>query len=454
MKSAFDNLVQNLPGKYIQISGSAHETTDLDKLRYSHKLIRSLTSALLSHGAKLIVAAGSEEMVNPENPSWETALYYDWNVLETIGNFIDLQNSINPSPSNPLVIIVSSEKAESQIPKWRQELWNHLLATGVIHLERLPPGWNSGGYRRAREAEYGDCLLIVGGGEGVEHSSQLYVKVGKPVVPIDLQIKSRYLDGKGGAPELSREALSYPTKYLGPIENGTTRLANISTQDGCASIKQIVPRILQLLDETVAISKNKEIRTAEEKSRTVFVVHGRNYELRDSMFNFLRTIGLEPIEWTQAVKWTGKGSPPITEILDVAFERAQATVVLMSPDDEARLRPKFQSENDPPHERNLVPQARANVIFEAGMAFGRDFDRTVLVEVGKLRPFTDISGLHTIRLDDSADKRHALAMRLRTAGCQVNLNGTDWHSAGDFRIVMEIEHPVVYPNFPFTEDEC
>ena len=453
MKSVFDNLAQHLPGKYIQISGSAHQTTDLDKLRYSHNLIRFLTNALLSHGAKLIVAAGSEEMVNPENPSWETALYYDWNVLETIGNFIDLQNSINSPPSNPLVIIVSSEKAEGQIPKSRKELWNHLLATRVIHLERLPPGWNSGGYRRAREVEYGDCLLIVGGGEGVEHSSQLYVKVGKPVVPIDLQIKSRYLDGKGGAPDISREALSNPTKYLGPIDYGTTRLANISTRDGRASIEQIGPRIIHLLDETVAISKNRMMRTEEEKSRRVFVVHGRNEELRDSMFSFLRSIGLEPIEWTQAVKWTGKGSPPITEILDVAFERAQATVVLMTPDDEARLRSRFHSENATQYEKDLVPQARANVIFEAGMAFGRDSDRTVLVEIGELRPFSDIAGLHTIRIDNSTEKRQALAMRLQTAGCQVNLNGTDWHSTGDFRIILEIEHAVVHPYCPFSDDE-
>ena len=434
LKAGFDGLKQNLSGKYIQIAGSAHETTDLDILRYSHKLIRYLTSVLLSYGAKFIVAVGSEEMVDPENPSSEMALYYDWDVLETIGDYINHQNSINSTPSYPLVIIVSSEKAERQIPEWRQDLWNNLLTTQAIHLVRLPPGWNSGGCRRVREVEYGNGLLIVGGGEGVEHSSQLYVKTGKPVVPIDLPIKAKYLDGKGGAPEISREALSYPTKYLGPIENGTTRLAGISTQNGYASIQQIGPRILQLLDETVAMSKNKEMRTAEEKSRRVFVVHGRNDELRDSMFNFLRSIGLEPIEWTQAVKWTGKGSPPITEILDVAFERAQATVVLMTPDDEARLRPRFQSENAPPQEREWLPQARANVIFEAGMAFGRDFDKTVLVEVGQLRPFSDIVGLHTIRLDNSTEKRQALAMRLQTAGCKVNLTGTDWHKAGEFRI--------------------
>ena len=182
------------------------------------------------------------------------------------------------------------------------------------------------------------------------------------------------------------------------------------------------------------ISEEKEMEITEKDSRRVFVVHGRNEKLRQSMFIFLRSIGLKPIEWTEAVKWTESGSPHVDEILNVAFNRAQAIVVLMTPDDEARLRLEFQSGNDPSHEKDLTPQARPNVIFEAGMALGRDPDRTVLVEIGQLRPFSDIAGRHTVRLDDSAAKRQDLAMRLRTAGCPVNLDGTDWHEAGEFQI--------------------
>jgi hypothetical protein len=44
-------------------------------------------------------------------------------------------------------------------------------------------------------------------------------------------------------------------------------------------------------------------------SKTVFVIHGRNEALRKSMFDFLRSIGLKPLEWSQAVSATGKGSP-------------------------------------------------------------------------------------------------------------------------------------------------
>ena len=164
----------------------------------------------------------------------------------------------------------------------------------------------------------------------------------------------------------------------------------------------------------------------------VFVVHGRNQKAREAMFTFLRTIGLHPLEWNEAVRATGKTMPYIGEILDAAFTQAGAVVVLMTPDDEARLREPFRSPNDPPHETELTGQARPNVLFEAGMAMGRNADRTILVELGSLRPFSDVSGLHVIRMDNSSQRRQELAQRLESAGCPVNLDGIDWHSAGDF----------------------
>ena len=167
-------------------------------------------------------------------------------------------------------------------------------------------------------------------------------------------------------------------------------------------------------------------------NRNVFVVYGRNGAARDAMFQYLREIDLHPLEWSEAVTATGKPSPYIGEILDAAFSKARAVVVLFTPDDEARLREKLRRDNDPPHETELTGQARPNVLFEAGMAMGRYPDRTVLVEVGSLRKFSDIDGLHVVRMDSSSQRRQELAQRLRTAGCPVKLDGTDWHDAGDF----------------------
>lgn len=168
-----------------------------------------------------------------------------------------------------------------------------------------------------------------------------------------------------------------------------------------------------------------------QDNRSIFVVHGRNEGLRRAMFEFLRSINLAPMEWTHAVELTGVGSPYIGQVLDAAFENARAVVVLLTPDEIAYLQPRYgNGEHDP--ETLPAAQARPNVLFEAGMALGRDASRTVLVEVGEVRPFSDVAGRHAVRLGNSVPSRQALAQRLRTAGCQVDLTGTDWHTAGDF----------------------
>ena len=163
----------------------------------------------------------------------------------------------------------------------------------------------------------------------------------------------------------------------------------------------------------------------------VFVVHGRNEQIRKSMFEFLRALHLKPMEWNRMVELTGKGSPYVGEILDRAFEKAAAVVVLLTGDDEARLKEAYRADGEE-HEATLMPQARPNVLFEAGMAISRSQDRTILVQVGALRDFSDIAGRHIIRLDNSAKARTAFIRRLRTAHCPVDDSGTDWLESGNF----------------------
>jgi hypothetical protein len=131
--------------------------------------------------------------------------------------------------------------------------------------------------------------------------------------------------------------------------------------------------------------------------------------------------------------------PYVGDILDAAFSLAQAIIVLMTPDDEARLRKDLREPTDEAYESVLTGQPRQNVIFEAGMAMAHSRDRTIIVELGKPRPFSDIRGRHPIRLDNSAEKRKALARRLADAGCPCNLSGDAWLRQGDFSPPPELK---------------
>jgi hypothetical protein len=76
----------------------------------------------------------------------------------------------------------------------------------------------------------------------------------------------------------------------------------------------------------------------------------------------------------------------------------------------------------------LTPQARPNVLFEAGMAFGVHADRTVLVELGSMRPFSDIYGRHVVRLNGTDKPLRDIARRLEGIGCAVDDSNDDWAS--------------------------
>lgn len=193
----------------------------------------------------------------------------------------------------------------------------------------------------------------------------------------------------------------------------------------------------RITQEPAAAHSSEEVHEKEGRAnardpRDVFVVHGRNGGLRDDLFEFLRHIGLNPIEWSAALALTGKASPYVGEVLDAAFEAAQSILVLLSPDDEVRLRQSLWRPDDGEGETSVRVQARPNVLFEAGLAFGRDDRRTLLVEVGEVKPFSDIGGRHVVRLNNSRERRTELAHRLRNAGCPVDLSGEEWLIVGNF----------------------
>ena len=136
-------------------------------------------------------------------------------------------------------------------------------------------------------------------------------------------------------------------------------------------------------------------------AQDVFVIHGRNEEARVAIFDFLGSVGLNPIQWETAVRETGQASPYVGPILDAAFAKARAAVVILTPDDIVTLRPDLLRSDDPPNERQYAGQPRPNVIFEAGMAMSLFEDRTVIVEIGELKRFSDMLGRHTVRLADT-----------------------------------------------------
>jgi predicted nucleotide-binding protein len=167
------------------------------------------------------------------------------------------------------------------------------------------------------------------------------------------------------------------------------------------------------------------------KDNSVFVVHGRNKKLTSSMYGFLRAIGLKPIEWDMAVLMPkGGGNPYVGEVIDTAMNKGQALVVILSPDDEAKLKDVFLEKGERPEK--LQGQPRPNVLLEAGLALAHHSHKTLLVQVGKIRQISDIAGRHMLHLTDDEASRMRMAQRLEKIGCAINLTGAEWRTVGTF----------------------
>ena len=226
-------------------------------------------------------------------------------------------------------------------------------------------------------------------------------------------------------------ATHLPT-HLAAIALATERGIGVSkyaTEEELAQIRQTAvsatPASVSLPPQMTAERRPRESRTVgrrrvkpveERRGTTVFVVHGRDKQFKDAMFTFLRALELKPLEWSQAVKLTKQATPYVGAVLDSAFRNAAAVVVLLTPDDEAQLRKALRSSHDPIYERKLTGQARPNVLFEAGMAFGRNPANTVLVQSGDVRPFSDVAGRHILRIGNDPTSRQELVTRLADAG--------------------------------------
>jgi len=187
--------------------------------------------------------------------------------------------------------------------------------------------------------------------------------------------------------------------------------------------------------KTAPVSPAREpapLRVKPAKNNTLFVVHGRDIALNESMFSFLRAIGLNPMEWSQAIAAAKGANPNVGVVINNAMKKVQGVMVMFSPDEEAKLKAKFCAPNEKNTLGKLGAQARPNVLFEAGLALGAHPKKTILVQVGNTRDISDIAGMHIPKLSQSATSRKELAQRLRKMGFKVTTEGTSWLTEGNF----------------------
>ena len=162
--------------------------------------------------------------------------------------------------------------------------------------------------------------------------------------------------------------------------------------------------------------------------KAVMVIYGHDAEANTALFDWLRSIGLQPQEWSQLIHASGSASPYIGQVLDQALRDVQAVIAFFTPDE------RVTAAAAPPGSQSTWRfQPRPNVLIEAGMALSAHPTRTILVVLGSQELPSDLSGRHYVRLSHTAvQPLHDLAGRLRDAGCEPDTAGTDWLNPARF----------------------
>ncbi|MCU1305978.1 MAG: hypothetical protein JWN45_673 [Acidobacteriaceae bacterium] len=239
-----------LLGRRIQIAGSASGKTDLALIGYAHQVVSNLVKGVMASGGGIVVGIGREPRSDGSAPD-APSLLFDWTALETAAECLKLGFPAWPAESGLPIVVASSEKAVTEIPDNRFPLYEELLRSGLLHVESIMAGSRAAAFLRQRQAIFGEALVILGGGTGVEHSADLYLSRRKPVLPLDLALGASRDDGTGGAMRLAKEARAEPARFFhfnsAYANTEGAALAEIATRNGAASASDVANRTVSLL---------------------------------------------------------------------------------------------------------------------------------------------------------------------------------------------------------------
>ncbi len=148
----------------------------------------------------------------------------------------------------------------------------------------------------------------------------------------------------------------------------------------------------------------------EQLSDQIFIVHGRDEEIKEAVKNVLIKLDLEPIILHEQAN---KGRTILEKFED--YSNVSYTIILLTPDDKGCLK----------NESSLKERARQNVVFEFGFFVGklrRDHVFILYKESESFEKPSDIDGLIYCNYDENGAWKMKLVKEMNAIGYQIDAN--------------------------------
>lgn len=178
-------------------------------------------------------------------------------------------------------------------------------------------------------------------------------------------------------------------------------------------ITGLIKRLREKQEDLESIVSETPTTMSRSNTKKVFIVHGRDEELKSIIARFIEKLELEAIILSE--------QPSQGKTIIEKFETNSdvfSAVILLSPDDIGCLQTEYQA-----NPANLKPRARQNALIELGYFIGKLGRKNVFaVCKGELELPSDLHGIIYIPFDNTEGWKLKIAKELKSAGLSVDMN--------------------------------
>ena len=193
-----------------------------------------------------MVLAGNENATRDERG---TPRIFDWVALREVERYTESTTEILRLFAR---IVMSDKGPESKIDETNLQLLTNLQQRKVLGVYRIRREEFTGGEYRKELIESADAMLAIGGGKGTYSTGAEMIRLGKPVLPLDLQLGSISNDGEG-AVTLHREMVSDPSRFFPNTHSDVkNRIEMISLNRGTSDVRGTAQVAAEIVERELA----------------------------------------------------------------------------------------------------------------------------------------------------------------------------------------------------------